>query len=75
MDIRKGNDVNAYFELSKLGVPSAESIKGIRCFFAKDVRSESGDVPVPPSCNPSSYVIHDHMHPGYNVHMPYRSIT
>lgn len=75
MDIRKGNDVNVYFELSKIGVPSAESVKGIRCFFAKDVRSESGDVPVPPSCNPSSYVIHDHMHPGYNVHMPYRSIT
>lgn len=74
MDIRKGNDVNIYFELSKLGVPSAESIKGIRCFFAKDVRSESGDVPVPPSCNPSSYVIHDHMHPCYNVHMPYQNI-
>jgi len=49
MDIRKGNDVNIYFELSKLGVPSAESIKGMRCFFVKDVRSESGDVPVPPS--------------------------
>ena len=74
MDIRKGNDVNIYFELSKLGVPSAESIKGMRCFFVKDVRSESGDVPVPPSQNPSSYVIHDHMHPCYNVHMPYQNI-
>lgn len=49
MDIRKGNDVNVYFELSKLGVPSAESIKRIRCFFVKDVRSESGGAPIPPS--------------------------